>query len=645
MIHFIFSNKAKQYLFLKVDNEDDLKIIDKVKEKMNLIDPVCYLKSYTGLKFTQDFLYEYVQKSGQKVWYCSIGLWQTIYTILNELNAKYDGLDKTKFKRELPHTFEEFKSIVDSWNLKYKPRPYQYEGAYKILQWKRSTSVFATRAGKTMLSYLVFRYAKEYLGVRRILMIVPSIDLVKQGYSDFKEYGDYFNSECLWSGGKCVESSDLTISTFQTLVNYLDKTSKRYNPHFFDGNGIDRCAYDMVFVDEVHRANAKSIKNIISQPFMSNVKIAFGMTGTLPKDYTIERHCINALLGAKIQELTPKELQDEGYISDVKITQCRLQYLNEWQSIKDWIMCAEYSLSIYEEVPNGKNPKKKDYVSLENPKFLIQWKKKLPQGILDAKWKIYSEKKPSTSKMTDEQWQQYLDLQYKHFLQMIVQESTKTNALHIEAMTIHFKKERVEWLIAKIKKSCPNNTLVLAQHREYIKYVYEEVKNAFPDREVLYVIGGSKDRNKVKDVMKNNNNVIVIAGYQLMSTGITLSNLCHGFLFESFKSQVINMQSIGRGLGLSEMKDTYELYDVTDQFDPKIASNKIYLQGLQRCRLYKEQKWTYNVEEIPLENCIHIDPRIVDFVYKKKPIIKEKKDKEKISKGGLGFEEQDLFKR
>ena len=56
MIHFIFSNKAKQYLFLKVDNEDDLKIIDKVKEKMNLIDPVCYLKSYTGLKFTQDFL-------------------------------------------------------------------------------------------------------------------------------------------------------------------------------------------------------------------------------------------------------------------------------------------------------------------------------------------------------------------------------------------------------------------------------------------------------------------------------------------------------------------------------------------------------------------------------------------------------------
>ena len=58
------------------------------------------------------------------------------------------------------------------------------------------------------------------------------------------------------------------------------------------------------------------------------------------------------------------------------------------------------------------------------------------------------------------------------------------------------------------------------------------------------------------------------------------------------------MQSIGRGLGLSDMKDAYELYDVTDQFDPKIASNKIYLQGLQRIKMYKEQKWSYSLSLI-----------------------------------------------
>ena len=642
MIHFRYSDKAPQYLFIKIDDNKDLKIMELLKSKMNLTDPICYLKSYTGIRFTQDFLYEYVQKSGQKIWYCSIGLWQTIYKILKEQNVEVEGLDKSKFCRELPHTLNEFKTIVDSWNLKYKPRPYQYEGAYNILKWKRSVSEFATRAGKTILAYIVFRYAKEYLGVRRILMIVPSIDLVKQGYSDFKEYGDYFNSECLWSGGKVVESSDLTIATFQTLVNYLDKDSKRYNPHFFDGNGIDRCGYDMVFVDETHRATAKSIKNIITQPFMQNVKIAFGMTGTLPKEGTIDNLCVHALLGAKIQEISPKELQDEGYISDLHINQVRLNYANERKVLKDWISCAEYALSVFEEVPNKNNPKKKDHVPLENPKFLIAYKKKLPQGILDAKWKIYSDKKPSSSSMSDLDWQDYLDLRYKKFLESVVKESTKTNALHIEAMSVHFKQERTDFLIKKLKE-CPKNTLILAQHREYIKYLYEEIKLAYPDRPVMYVIGGSKDRNKVKEVMKKNGNCIVVAGYQLMSTGITLPNLCYGFLFESYKSNVINMQSIGRGLGLSEGKDKYVVYDVTDTFDVKLASNKIFLQGLARIKIYNEQKWDYEVTTEYIGKQEHIDPRIIDFVYNKKPKIEEKKKKEKISKGTLAFDEQDLF--
>ena len=644
MIHFLFSNKSPQYLFLKVDTKEDEKVINELKSKMNLIDPVCYLKSFTGIPFTQDFLYEYVQKSGTKVWYCSIGLWQTIYSFLKEKNWDYDGLDKTKFKSNLPHSFEEFKKIVDSWNLKYTPRPYQYEGAYNILQWKRSTSVFATRAGKTMLSYIVFRYAREYLGVRRILMVVPSIDLVKQGYSDFKEYGDYFNSECLWSGGKLVESSDLTIATFQTLVNFLDKNSKRYNPHFFDGNGIDRCGYDMVFVDETHRATAKSIKDIISQPFMSNVKIAFGMTGTLPKDFTIERHCINALLGPKIQEITPRQLQDDGYISDVDITQVRLNYANERKVLKDWIACAEYCLSIFDDVPNKKNPKKMDHVQLSDPKFLIQFKKKMPQALIDAKWKIYGMKKPITSKMSDLDWQDYLDLQYKKFLASMIQESTKTNALHVEMMSVHFKEERVKWLINKLE-DCPNNTLILAQHREYIKYIYDEIKKAYPDRPVLYVIGGSKDRKIVKDVLKENNNCILIGGYSVMSTGITLSNLCYGFLFESYKSNVVNMQSIGRGLGLSKLKDKYILYDVTDQFNTKLSSNKIYLQGLQRIKIYKEQKWNFNISEEFIGSIEHIDSRIIDFVYsKKRKEMKEKKEAEKKQAGALAFHEQDLFK-
>lgn len=641
MIHFKFSDKDNRYIYIKTDGtKEDKESMKLLSLYMNKVDPICYLKTWSAPPHTIDFLYEYVQKSGNKIWYSPIGEWKTITDFLDSNNIEYDGIEESRFKTDFDMSFEEFKCVVDSWNLSRTPRPYQYESAYNILKWKRSLSTLATRAGKTLISYIVFRFAREKLGVRRILMVVPGIDLVKQGYSDFKEYGDYFNSECIWSGGKTVESSDLTIATFQSLVNFLDKKSKRYNPHFFDGNGIDRCGYDMVFVDETHRATAKSIKDIISQTFMSNVKIAFGMTGTLPKDGTLERLGISALLGHEIQKITPKELQDEGYISDLMIHQIRLQYADERKVLKNWISCAEYSLSVFDEVPNKSNPKKMDHVALEDPQFLIAFKKSLPQGILDAKWKIYSEKRPSTSKMSDLDWQDFLDLKYKKFLESLIQESTKTNALHIEVMSVHFKEERVKWLVEKMKE-CPKNTLILAQHREYIKYIYDELKKAYPERPVMYVIGGSKDRKIVKQMMIDYKDCIVVAGYQLMSTGITLSDLCYGFLFESYKSNVINMQSIGRGLGLSELKDKYVLYDVTDEFDRKLASNKIYLQGLQRIKIYKENNWEYEISKEWIGQNNHIDSRIVDFVYKKK----ERKKKVDEKKKGLAFEEQDLFKQ
>lgn len=636
MIHFKFTPKDNKHLYIKTDNtKEDLNVMKLLMTYMNKI-----VNIFTSTPYTIDFLYEYIQKSGNKIWYTPIGEWKTISNYLDTMEVAYDGLeDLGIFQTDFNYTFEEFKKIVDSWGLKYEPRPYQYEGAYNILKWKRSVSTFATRAGKTLISYIVFRFAKEKLGVNRILMVVPSIDLVKQGYNDFKEYGDYFNSECVWSGGKTVESSDLTIATFQSLINFLDKKSKRYNPSFFNGNGIDRCAYDLVFVDETHRATAKSIKEIISQPFMNNVKIAFGMTGTLPKEGTLERLGISALLGHEIQTITPRELQDEGYISDVHITQVRLKYADERKVVQDWVKCAEYCLSIYDEVPNLKNPKKKNYIPLSNPNFLIAYKKILPQGIYDAKCKIYGETKPTTSKMTDQDWNDYCTLRYKKFLETLVWESSKTNALHIEVMSVHFKRERVRWLVEKLK-DCPNNTLILAQHREYIKYIYEEIKEAYPERHVLYVIGGSKDRKKVKEVLKTYKDCILVAGYGIMSTGITLSDLCYGFLFESYKSDVINMQSIGRGLGLSDMKDKYILYDVTDTYEHKLASNKIYLQGLHRIKIYKENGWNFCIEDEWIGEDNHIDQRIVDFVCSTKKKKKEEK-KDKI----LAFEEQDLFKQ
>ena len=127
MIHFIFTEVDTRYLFLKYDNEDDEKNMIKLKDHINLVDPLCYRPQYKGPPYTQDFLYSYTQPTGQIIYYCSIGLWQEIYKFFKDNNIEFDGLlDHTEFfKRNIKHSFEEFVNIVDSWNLKYKPRPYQ----------------------------------------------------------------------------------------------------------------------------------------------------------------------------------------------------------------------------------------------------------------------------------------------------------------------------------------------------------------------------------------------------------------------------------------------------------------------------------------------------------------------------------------
>ena len=605
MIHFIFAEQDKRYLFLKFDNkEDDLWLASNkdhinLTDYLNLVDPVCYLATYNGPPYTQDFLFSYIQPTGQKVYYCSIGLWQEIYIFFRDNNVPFDGLldHQQFFKRNMKHTFEEFKNIVDSWGLKFQPRPYQYESAYKILTWQRSVSGLATRAGKTLIAYMIFRYSVEYLGAKRMLMIVPSIDLVTQGYNDFNDYKEFFKTECIWSAGKLVESANLTIGTFQSLIKFLEpktsnrKPNKKYNPHFFDG-------YDIVFVDETHRATAMQMKTIISQPFMKEVKIAFGMTGTIPPKHTIEYYCLKTLLGATIQTIKPKQLMDAGYISPVNIKQIRLNYKDLDKTSELYIKCAEYAISDFKYEPDPKNPDKKKRIELENQENQIIYYKEIPFGVLEVKKKIFFNSENGNIDKEDDLYPIARDSYIKE-LKTLVANSTNSNALVIERMVTHFMDERITYLCQKILPKCDKNTLILGHHTKYLQKVTKVLQEQFPTRHIELITGAvnTKTRNNIKQVLKENNDCILIASYGVMSTGITLSNLCFGVLFESFKSNVVNMQSIGRGLGLSDLKDEYVLYDVIDCFNPKILTNKIYLQGLAKIKIYQENNYKYSIIE------------------------------------------------
>ena len=150
MIHFIFTTMDRRYLFLKGDTPLDISILqNNLMDLLNKIDPICYLPTFKGIPFKQEFLWQYRQSSGDLIFYAPIGMWYPIWRYFKDNGIEFDGLDPKMFKNELPHSFEEFKSIVDSWGMSRTPRPYQYEAAYKVLQYKISLSELAARAGKT----------------------------------------------------------------------------------------------------------------------------------------------------------------------------------------------------------------------------------------------------------------------------------------------------------------------------------------------------------------------------------------------------------------------------------------------------------------------------------------------------------------
>lgn len=595
MIHFVFFEEDKRYLFLKFDLPEDEKWLkpNNCPEKqpnltnyLNLVDPICNLKSYTGPRKTQDFLFDYVNPNTlQRIYYCSIGLWQQVWKFFEIHEVKYDGLDPKYLKRDMKHSYDEFKEIVSNWNLSLQPREYQLKSAYNILCWNRSVSELATRAGKTLIAYMIFRYCIEYLNMRKILAIVPSISLVKQMYDDFNEYAEFFKTECIWSGGHLVESANFTVGTFQSLIKFLDRKDKKYNPKFFD-------SYDCVFVDETHRASADQIKTIISQPFMKKVIIGFGMTGTLPHEHTIERYCVHSLLGAKIQEISTNSLKNAGYISDIEIYQYRLHYNDIEKQLELYNKCAEYCLGNYIEEVNPKKPTQKKKVELDNKEFLIRYAKETPYGLQLSKCQLYGDSTKSDI-MKDIEWME--------LLKSMISDSTGANGLLVERMMVHFMNERVDILCNEILPQCDKNTLILCHHTEYINHLFDIVKEKFGNEHIVTKITGSvspKKREEIKQMLKDNNNCILIASYGCMSTGITLADLCYGVLFESFKSDVVNMQSIGRGLGLSKIKDKYRLFDIVDCFEPKIT-NKIYLQGLARIKIYRSD---FNQHKYSIKN-------------------------------------------
>ena len=558
MIKCLYKPQDLRYVFMQSDSPNQ-KELKQLEGYLNKIPQFMFLPSFRGVPKPEVFLNKFKGKDGKVIYWCHSGLIGTVYEWCKNNGITITGIDTNFTRRDLPMTLEDFRHYVDSWEMTITPRDYQYEAAYKILQNRQSLSQLATRAGKTLIAYMVFRYMLEH-GAKKILMVVPSIQLVKQGVEDFSEYKEFFKTETVWAGSQLCASANLTIGTYQSLVKMADPKSKKYNPKFFND-------YDVTLIDECHHLVCKSINTILNLDFMKNVKIKFGFTGTLPEEGTIDSFCCHALMGSTIQDISPMELVDEGFLAKPDITQIRIEYPDSPQLTAAYIKCGEYLNSTDKIVDGKKVPLPEDQRS-----FTMTHEKVLPFALKEVK-KLYE---------PDE---------YKSYL-IDLCKAKGSNLLMLEQMLVHRSQKRLK-VIDELLMGMTKNCIVFAHHTEYLKFLKKHFEEKFPDRKVRMISGSAnlKNRQKIIEEMNNEDGVILCASYGCCSTGITFKNVDYCIFAQSFKSEIIVKQSIGRMMLKTSEKDKFYLYDIVDVFPTK----RLYTQGLVKIKTYKKEGFDYRI--------------------------------------------------
>lgn len=127
--------------------------------------------------------------------------------------------------------------------------------------------------------------------------------------------------------------------------------------------------------------------------------------------------------------------------------------------------------------------------------------------------------------------------------------------------------------ITKMVQNMTQNCLCLFTKKEKHGIpVYEYFKEHLKDKIVLYIDGDIPltDRQDIVKIMESNNNVVVVASYGCMSTGVTVKNLPNIVFLSGYKSKTKVFQSLGRSLGLHEDKEFARLFDVVDDVSFKI---------------------------------------------------------------------------
>lgn len=495
----------------------------------------------------------------------------------------------------------DLKNIVN--NERIVPYEHQINLVTKAINKRRASLLACTSAGKSLSINILTRWLiKNERG--KILVIVPSTNLVEQLFSDFSnDYGwvDAKKYCTLIHGtsedkltnkqksklsdlglGEEVMLKDITISTWQSLQGKItaccDECSelskkaktmrdKKYGkcPKCEVNNEKNReffRTFTHVIVDEAHGTRGSVLRDILKL-CENAINFKIGVSGTLP-DEGIENVQIESELGKKIEVIRLAELINKGILTPVSVISLIIPYnFDRRPFICRQTYQDEYSMICY----NGS------------------------------------------------------------------------------------RKEVLKMLINSNKINQDQNTVLLYKNKDTLHEMYEYLSQEFPDFKYKLIIGDVKthEREEIRKSLEFSSGNIILATYGTMKQGVNIKFL-HNLVFCEFsKSMFEVVQAVGRTVRKHPKKKEAFIYDISDDAsyftNPRSAYGKSKLQENYSVQHYNARKIYYKQEQIPvteysLKGIYEAD--VYPELVKERREAKKKKGNKKVVSKAKGLESEFL---
>jgi len=169
-------------------------------------------------------------------------------------------------------------------------------------------------------------------------------------------------------------------------------------------------------------------------------------------------------------------------------------------------------------------------------------------------------------------------------------------AFEIEKDYIHISDKRLEF-IKKIVEKCDTNTLLLFHTIDYGQTIFNKLSKEIKDKDFFYIDGeiSGKKREEIKKQMDSTegNVKVLVASYGTLSTGVSINAIFNVIFADSFKSEQIIIQSIGRALRLHSDKKKANIFDLVDVYNSENFNNILFRHFKEREKFYIKRSYPY----------------------------------------------------